>query len=337
VFAGSRVDEYCGRLAGLGTKDMVARGIPAGIAATVARMASASDEQLIRSACERLSYMLSFGTTTVESKSGYGLSTELEMRMLRINQSLKSLQPVDIVSTFLGAHDFPSSKSHAAYIDEIINESIPAVAEAELAEFNDVYCDEGYYTVSESRRILETGLKHGLKPKIHTDAYSNIGGSRIAAEIPVVSADHLNYTDDVETVALRDAGVVGVVMPGLEFAVGHPRPCRARRMLDTGLELALATDLCPACWLESMPFAVQMACLFYKFSPAEALRAATYVAAKSLKREGDIGSIEPGKRADIAIFDIPSHEDLAYRLGRGRARIVIKSGVVVFEDRLGRT
>jgi imidazolonepropionase len=280
--------------------------------------------------------MLRFGTTTVEIKSGYGLSTATELRMLRINHDLKSVQPIDIVSTYLGAHEFPEHKSRAAYIDEIIHEGIPTVAEAGLAEFNDVYCDDGYYTVAESRRILEAGLKHGLKPKIHTDAYSHIGGSMLAAELPTVSADHLNYTDKSEMGALRAAGVVGVVMPGLDFAVGHPKPFSGRQMLDAGLELALATDMCPGCWLESMPYVIQLACRLYKFSPAEALRAATLLAAKALNREHDLGSIEPGKRADLAIFDLPRYEDLAYRLARGHARTVIKSGNVVYSDQAGK-
>ena len=331
VFPGSRVAEYAARVAGAGPEELAAHGIPTGIPATVRMLQNASAEELEHSALERLGHMLRYGTTTVESKSGYGLSVAAERRMLEINATLQREHPIDIVSTFLGAHDLPGDRSREVYIDEVIKEQIPAVVEAGLAEFNDVYCDDGYYTVEESRRILEAGAEQGLAIKIHTDAYSHIGGSTLAAEINAVSADHLNFTAPHEHALLRDAGVIGVVMPGLDFSVKHTRPFDARGMLDAGMTLALATDMCPGCWLESMPFVMQLACRLYTFSPAEALRAATYGAAQALGRGAEIGSIEPGKRADIAIFDLPQFEDLAYRLGRSEARMVISAGQVVHD------
>lgn len=212
---------------------------------------------------------------------------------------------------------------------------IPEVARRGLAEFNDVYCDDGYYTVDESRMILQRGLDHGLKVKIHTDAYSHIGGSRLAAELRAISADHMNYTDPTEYDGLREAGVVCVVMPALDFSVGHTRPFDARALMDAGVTVALATDMCPGCWLESMPFVVQLACRLYRFSPAEAIRAGTLNAAKALDRSERLGSLEPGKQADIAIFPYERFEDMAYRLGRGRARMVLKGGAVVFRDTEG--
>jgi imidazolonepropionase len=329
IFPGSRVAEYSARVTGAGPEELEKLGIPTGIPATVRMMQNASQEELVESALDRLGHMLRYGTTTVESKSGYGLSVKGEMRILEVNRRLQADQPIDIISTFLGAHEFPEDRSRESYIEEIIKEQIPAVVEAGLAEFNDVYCDDGYYTVEESRRILEAGFEKGLKVKIHTDAYSHIGGSKLAAELMAVSADHLNYTDDRESALLRDARVIGVVMPGLDFAVGHARRFDARAMMDAGMTLALATDLCPGCWLESMPFVIQLACRVYRFSPAEALRAATYGAALALNREKEIGSLEPGKRADIAIFDLPQYQDLAYRLGRSEARTVIAAGRVV--------
>ena len=330
VFPGSRVEEYAAKVAGAGPEELVARGIPTGIPATVRMLQKTSKEELVTSAKERLGHMLRYGTTTLESKSGYGLSTALERRMLEVNQTLQSEQPIDIVSTFLGAHEFPEDRSREVYIEEIIKEQIPEVTEAGLAEFNDVYCDDGYYTVEQSRRILEAGYESGLKIKIHTDAYSHIGGSTLAAELGAVSADHLNYTVSHEYDLLREAGVIGVVMPALDFSVGHSKPFDARAMLDAGVTLALATDMCPGCWTESMPFVIQLACRLYRFSPAEALRAATYGAALALQRSDEIGSLEPGKRADIAIFDLPQFEDLAYRLGRSEARAVIAAGEVVY-------
>lgn len=332
VFYKSRVEEYAQKVQGKSTSEIKAMGIPVGISATARMMREASMEELVSSAAERLDHMLAFGTTTVESKSGYGLNTATEIKMLEVNRALAERQPIEIVSTFLGAHEFPDDKPRDAYIREILDEMIPEVARRGLAEFNDVYCDDGYYTVEESRAILQRGVEHGLKIKIHTDAYSHIGGSRLAAELKAVSADHMNYTDPSEYEALRAAGVVCVVMPALDFAVGHSRPFDARALMDAGVTVALATDMCPGCWLESMPFVVQLACRLYRFSPAEAIRAGTLNAAMALDRGDRLGSLEPGKQADIAIFPYDRYEDMAYRLGRGRARLVMKAGKVVFRD-----
>ena len=332
VFHRSRVEEYAQKVQGRTAAEIRAMGIPVGISATARMMREATMDELVASAAERLDHMLAFGTTTVESKSGYGLNTATEIKMLEVNQRLGAVQPIEIVSTFLGAHEFPDDKPRDAYIAEIMDEMIPEVARRGLAEFNDVYCDDGYYTVEESRAILERGREHGLKVKIHTDAYSHIGGSTLAAELGAVSADHMNFTDPSEYAALRKAGVVCVVMPALDFAVGHARPFDARALMDAGVTVALATDMCPGCWLESMPFVVQLACRLYSFSPAEAIRAGTLHAAMALDRGDRLGSLEPGKDADIAIFPYARYEDMAYRLGRGQARLVMKAGRVVFRD-----
>ena len=335
VFHKSRVEEYAQKVQGHTAAEIRAMGIPVGISATARMMREASMEELVASAAERLEHMLAFGTTTVESKSGYGLNTATEIKMLEVNRELAHRQPIEIVSTFLGAHEFPDDKPRDAYIREIMDEMIPEVARRCLAEFNDVYCDDGYYTVAESRAILARGLEHGLKVKIHTDAYSHIGGSALAAELGAVSADHMNFTDPSEYAGLRDAGVTCVVMPALDFAVGHSRPFDARALMDAGVTVALATDMCPGCWLESMPFVVQLACRLYRFSPAEAIRAGTLHAAMALDRSDRLGSLEPGKDADIAIFPYARHEDMAYRLGRGRARLVMKAGKVVYRTTEG--
>lgn len=332
VFHKSRVEEYAQKVQGRSAAEILAMGIPVGITATARMMREASVEELVASAAERLDHMLSFGTTTVESKSGYGLNTATEIKMLEVNRELGHRQPIEIVSTFLGAHEFPDDMPREDYIREILDEMIPEVARRGLAEFNDVYCDDGYYTVEESRAILMRGLEHGLKVKIHTDAYSHIGGSTLAAELKAVSADHMNFTDPSEYAALREAGVVCVVMPALDFSVGHARPFDARALMDAGVTVALATDMCPGCWLESMPFVVQLACRLYRFSPAEAIRAGTLHAAIALDRGDRLGSLAPGKQADIAIFPYDRYEDMAYRLGRGRARLVLKGGEVVFRD-----
>lgn len=326
VFGGSRVAEYAARMT-RSAAEVRALGIPTGIQATVSMTRAASTEALVASAAARLRGMFRAGTTTVEIKSGYGLTVADEIRMLEAGRRLGATGPVDVVNTFLGAHDFPAESPRARYIDMLIHEMIPAVAERGLAEFCDVYCDDGYYTVAESRRLLEAGRAAGLRAKIHTDAYSDIGGAHMAAELGVVSADHLNYTEPAAARALASAGVVGVVMPALDWAVAHSHPFDARLLADQGLTLALATDLCPACWTESMQFVMQLACRLYRFSAEEALLAATVNGARALGLD-DRGALAPGQLADLQVWDVPSLEDVIYRLGNNAVITVVKRGRV---------
>ncbi len=326
VFGGSRVQEYVARMTH-SLAEVKAMGIPTGIMATVESTRVEPIEALMASAAERLQRMFRFGTTTVESKSGYGLSLRDELKMLQVNRRMKSLQPVDIVSTFLGAHAFPPEVSRERYAEIIINDMIPQVAAEGLAEFCDIFCDEEYYTVSQARRILEAGCTAGLKPKIHADQYSAIGASELAAEIGAVSADHLNFAGRDSLRKLAKAGVVGVVTPALDFAVQHPKPFDARAMLAEGMSLALATDFCPACWVESMQLVMAFACRLYRLTPEEALYAATVGGAKALKL-GDRGSLEPGMLADIQIWDLPAFEDSIYRIGNNAVSMMVKRGQV---------
>jgi imidazolonepropionase len=334
VFGGSRAQEYAARMTHT-AQEVAALGIPTGIQATVKMTRESSPDLLYEGALGRLQRMLRCGTTTLESKSGYGLNAAKEIELLQVNRKLQSSQPVDIVSTFLGAHDFPTEVSHEQYLESLIHEMIPQVAAEGLAEFCDVYCDDGYYSVEASRRILEAGLRHGLKPKIHVDAYSNLGGCAMAADLPVVSADHLNFTTEPELERLAMAGVVGVVMPGLDFAVRHPQPFNARLMIDKGLTVALATDFCPGCWLESMQLVMQLACRLYQFSPAEALLAATVNAARAVGLT-DRGTLEPGQLADLQTWDLPTFEDLIYRLGNNAVSLVVKRGRIVYSKGVDR-
>jgi len=327
VFGGSRAREYAARLTH-SLAEVQALGIPSGIQATVEVTQRSSQESLVESAALRLERMFRHGTTTVESKSGYGLSLESELAMLEVNRRLQGLQPVDLVSTFLGAHDFPRDMTRLAYLDLLTGEMIPRVAGEGLAEFCDVYCDVGYYTAAEARAVLEAAMFVGMRAKIHVDAYAGIGGSAVAAGLKVVSADHLNYTTRPEMRAYAAAGVTGVVMPGLDFAVRHPHPFDARAMLAEGMMVALATDLCPACWIESMQLVMQLACRLYALSPAEALFAATAAAARAVALDHDRGTLEPGKLADIQVWDIPSLDELIYRLGNNAVVAVVKRGQV---------
>ncbi len=331
VFGGSRVREYAARMT-RSAAEVQALGIPTGIQATMNMTRAASTEELVEAAAGRLAGMFRAGTTTVEIKSGYGLDVAAELRMLEVGRRLGQRGPVDVVNTFLGAHDFPPELPRDRYIDLVIDEMLPAVADRGLAEFCDVYLDTGYYTVAESRRILEAGRAAGLRLKVHTDAYADLGGAFMAAELGVVSADHLNYTTPEAAQALAAAGVVGVVMPALDWAVAHAHPFDARMLLDQGLTLALATDLCPACWAESLQFVMQLACRLYRFSPEEALVAATAGGARALGLD-DRGVLAPGKLADIQVWNVPTLEDVIYRLGNNAVTAVIKRGrVSLFED-----
>ncbi len=331
VFGGSRVDEYAARMTESDPAALRARGIKTGILATVERTRAASEEALAAEAAARLRGMLRAGTTTVESKSGYGLSTEAELKLLRVNRRLAAESPVDLFSTFLGAHGFPADVPREAYLRTLLDEMIPLVAAQGLAEFADVWCDDGYYTAEESRLVLEACRDAGMAPKIHADAYSYVGGSDLAVEMRMVSVDHLNHTPRAVMARLAESGVVGVVMPALDFAVRHARPFDVRAMIDEGMTVALATDICPGCWAESQQFVMALACRLYGMSPAEALWAATRGGALALRRDADRGALEVGKLADIQIWDVPRFEHAIYRLGGNVVKSVIKRGRVVVE------
>ncbi|MGH3422946.1 MAG: amidohydrolase family protein, partial [Streptosporangiaceae bacterium] len=326
VFGGSRVREYAARVA----RSRPPAHAPVGILGTTLATRSATPAELVGQAGARVAEMLDHGTTTIESKSGYGLEREAELRILEANIALGQAFPVDIVSTYLGAHAFPPGRDPAMYVDDVV-ELIPVVAERGLAEFCDVYCDDGYFDLAQTRRILEAALAHGLRPKLHLDAYSHTGAAAVAIELGAVSVDHLNLTTAAELHALGAAGIVGVYMPCLDFAAAHPRPLNPRSVVAAGMELALATDICPGCWTTSMQLAVAMGCRAGGLSVGQALRAATHGAALSLGRAGRIGSLGDGMQADLLVLDVPSHEDIAYRLGRNSVTTVIKNGIVLKE------
>ncbi len=334
VFGKSRAREFAHRLAAA-HRSLPPLDILTGIPASIRMTRESSQDELFEAALDRLKRMLAYGSTTVESKSGYGIGTADELKMLKVNQRLQQAQPIDIVSTFLGAHDFPPeidrtvASQRNRYLDILIQEMIPEVSRLGLARFCDVYCDRGYYTVDEARRILEAGMRHGLGARIHTDAYANIGGSRLAAQLPAITADHLNYTSKEEMAALAEAGVVGVVLPALDFAVAHPDPVSPLPMIEAGMTLALATNLNPGNWTESMHFVMVLACRNHGMSPAEAFLAATRGASCAIGLQDKIGTLEPGKLADIQIIDLPGLDEIIYRLDHHCPETVIKRGRVV--------
>ena len=338
IFGGSRVKEYALKMT-RSLAEIEAMGLKTGIPASIAMTREASEEDLFLGALDRLGRMLHYGTTTVESKSGYGISWPAELKMLRVNQRLAQAQPVDVVSTFLGAHDFPPEmdredpNQRKAYIRELTQEMIPRVAQDNLAAFCDIYCDVGYYTAGESEIVLRAGMDHGLAPRIHTDAYANIGGSTLAATLPAVSADHLNYTSENEMRHLAQNNVVGVVLPALDFAVAHPDPFDARPMLKAGMTLALGTNLNPGNWTESMQLVMQLACRNHGMAPEEAMLAATTGAARAIQRHHQIGCLAEGYAADIQIWDLPCFEDVIYRIGNNAVWMVIKNGKIIVRNR----
>lgn len=331
VFGGSRVKEYALKMTH-SADEIKAAGIPTGIVASMTMTRAESEAELLESASLRLNRMLDHGTTTAESKSGYGLSTAEELKMLNVNRRLDASLDLDVISTYLGAHAFPPDLDHESYVDQIINEQIPAVAESGLADFCDAYIDEGYFNLAQTRRILEAAERAGMPLKIHADQYSALGGGDLAAELAVVSADHLNYTSPGTVAALVAAGVVGVLMPMIDFATRHPKPFDARGMLDAGMRLALATDICPGGWTESQQLVMQFACREHAFSPEEALIAATLGGAQALALE-DRGRLAPGLLADVQAWQLDTFEEVIYRLGSNAVEFVIKSGKIVRDFR----
>lgn len=338
VFGGSRVREYALKMTHSGA-ELQAMGVPTGIQASVAMTRAASTAELCAAAADRLRRMLACGTTTVESKSGYGLTLDHELRLLEVNRLLNaqaSFEPLpEIVSTFLGAHAFPPEMPPERYVQLVIDEMLPAVRTRDLARFCDVYIDPGYFNLDQTRRILTAARELGFLLKIHADQYGALGGSELAAELGAVSADHLNYTAPAAMQALAEAGVVGVLMPLIDFAVRHPRPFDAAALRRAGVTLALATDICPGGWTESMQLVMQFACRVHGFSPEEALHAATAGAAQALALP-DRGALAPGLRADIQIWDLAQFEEVIYRLGGNAVEAVVIAGrYVPFRSRGG--
>lgn len=330
VYAGSREHELAWKISGIAYLEILERG--GGILNTVGKTRAASNEELLKQAYRRANQMLAFGTTTVEAKSGYGLTTFDELRSLEILGELNRAHPLDIIPTFMGAHAYPPEYKGCKdkFVNLICEEMLPAVAEQGVARFCDVFCEEGVFDVDSSREILKRGMGLGLKGKIHADELAASGGSRLAAELKTVSADHLLEIDKDGMRGLAANGVVGVLLPATSFNLAHHKYAPARKMLGHGMALALATDANPgSAPNESMQFVLTLACLYLKMSPAEALVAATINSAHAIGMADRVGSLEVGKSADILIMNSPNHEYLPYHFGGNHVAKVIKNGKVV--------
>jgi imidazolonepropionase len=330
VFAGSREDEFEQRLQGKSYQEIAAQG--GGINATVQRVRQASKEELKELTRRRLNRLLRFGVTTVEIKSGYGLSPAEELKCLEVIAELNAEGPMELAATFLGAHAVPPEFRHDrdGYIRLITEEMLPEIARCRLAEFCDVFCERDVFTLEEAEHILTRAGELGFQLKLHADELTPLGGAELAARLGAVSADHLLCITEAGIEALARSNTVATLLPGTAFFLGLPY-ARARRMIDRGLAVALASDCNPGtCPSENLPLAGAMACTQMKMLPAEVIAALTVNAAAALSRADRLGSIEVGKQADLIVCDVPDYRQLFYHFGVNHVWRVIKRGRVVY-------
>ncbi|MBN2560886.1 MAG: imidazolonepropionase [Phycisphaerae bacterium] len=333
VFAGSREREFVRRIGGATYIEILERG--GGIKDSVRALRAASINELVEQSRPRLRRMLATGTTTVEAKSGYGLTPDDEMKTLRAIQRLDEGLPIDIVPTFLGAHTVPPEfvGQPDKYLNVITDESLlRRIRDEHLAEFADVYCERGAFDLEQSRRFLTICKGHGLTPKIHAEQITNTGATRLAVMLGAVSADHLECVDDETIELLKTSATIPVLLPGCSFFLGS-EPAPARKLIDAGLPVALATDCNPgSCTIESLPLIMSIAAVVLRMTPLESLVACTANAAAALGRADRIGAIAEGFQADLLILDIPNVDCWAYHVGVNPVRTVLKRGRVVWED-----
>jgi imidazolonepropionase len=329
VFAASREEEFVDRIKGLSYEEIAERG--GGILNSARRMQDCSEETLYESAYERLQEVIGHGTGALEIKSGYGLSLESEIKMLRVIRRLKQNSPIPIKATFLGAHAVPAAfkTKRADYIDLIIHQMLPQVAAEQLAEYCDVFCDRGFFTVEETDQILKAAWQYGLKPKIHANELDYSGGVQIGIANGAISVDHLEYTGPEEIAALATSNTLPTLLPSCAFFLGIPY-APARQMMDAGLPVVLATDYNPGSSPSGkMPFVVSLACIKMKMLPEEAIYAATLNGACALELADDYGSITVGKKANLFITrPMPSLAYLPYAFGETLVRRIILNGKV---------
>ena len=331
VFLDNRDEEYAMRLAGATYEKIAEKG--GGIVSSVEGVRNASEDELIDKVSQRMDRFIAGGTTTIEAKSGYGLDTESELKSLSVIHKVHKSHAIDLIPTFMGGHAFPQefADDHDGYVNLICNEMIPAVAAQGIAVFNDVFCEEGYFTVAQSKRILETGKKYGLKPRLHADEFVDSGAAELAGEVGAISADHLMAVSADGINALVENNVIATLLPGTTFFLGKSTYAPARELINSGITLSLATDFNPgSCYIQSMPFIMTLACMHLGMTVEESFQAVTYYSAKALELEDKIGSIEVGKSADLIVWGISSLLDIPYYVSNHPIRYVMKNGEVVF-------
>lgn len=333
VWAGDRAGEFEMRVAGRTYMDIMAAG--GGIMSTVRATRAASLDELVAQTRPRLARMLAHGATTVEAKTGYGLETGAETKMLQAIQRLQAEQPIELIPTFLGAHAVPVEYRDRpdAYVDLLVDEMLPTFSPLSTLHpplYCDVFCEDGAFTLDQTRRILTRAKELGFRLKIHVDEFKPLGGSRLGVELGATSVDHFVTTPPDEVAAVARSNVVAVSLPGTPFGLGHKDYSPARLLLEHGGALALATDCNPGtCWCESMQFVIALACRYLRLTPAQALAAATINAAYAIGQAATVGSLEAGKQADIVILDVPDYRHLGYRFGTNLVYTVLKRGQVV--------
>lgn len=331
VFGGYRAEEFSWRLRGDSYMEIMNRG--GGIINSVTGTKEATKEELIELGKKRLNSMLSFGVTTVEGKSGYGLDFETEIKQLEVMEELDKVHPLDIVKTFLGAHAVPKEYKgkEDEFIDFIIEEVLPVVKERNLAEFCDVFCEKNVFSVEQSRKLLLKAQEMGMKSKLHADEIVRLGGAELSAEIEAVSADHLLQASDEGIKAMAKKGVVATLLPGTAFSLKEEY-AKGRYMIDNGCAVALATDFNPgSCFTESIPLIISLATLYMNMTPEETITALTINGAAALDKADTIGSIDVGKKGDIVIHEFPSYKFLPYHIGVSTVEKVIKNGIMIYD------
>jgi imidazolonepropionase len=335
IHAASRAEEYELKIAGASYEEIARKG--GGILNSVKKLRAATSEGLKKRAHAALREFAAHGTTTVEAKSGYGLDVASELKILRLHKELNAEQPLEIVSTFLGAHVVPAeyrgkSRGTEKYVTLLIERLIPEVAAGQLAEFCDVFSDRGAFSRSDSKKILETGKRHGLVPRIHAEQLSRTGATQLAVQLGAASCDHLEQLNKTDIRTLAKSKTVATLLPGCDFHLGLTKYAPARELIEAGAIVALATDYNPGTSPTlSKPMILSLACSQLRMSPAEAIAAATINAAYSLRRAEQIGSLEVGKQADIAVFDIDDYREIPYYFGVNKCWMTLKKGRPVFQ------
>ncbi len=329
VFAGSREEEFGLRSRGASYQEIAERG--GGIVSTMGHVRSASKKELKKNGRRWLHRLLEYGTTTVEVKSGYGLDMESEVKMLEAINELNAEEVISVVATFLGAHAIPPEygKRKGEYVREIVDRMIPYIGSKRLAAFCDVFCEKGYFTAAESRLILNQGKQFNMSPKIHAEELNATGGAELGVALGAASADHLEHIGEEGIAALAGSETVATLLPGVSFFLGGPY-APARRLIDAGAAVAIASDFNPgSCMAYNMQLMMTIACTQLRMSAEEAITAATFNGAAALKLSGQVGSIEPGRRADLCVMNVPNYSWIPYHFGVNHVERVVKDGVIL--------
>ena len=331
VFLNGREDEFEMRLNGQTYEEISNAG--GGIINSINGVRNSTETELISKVRDRMNKFLKLGTTTIECKSGYGLDKSSELKSLKVIHEVNKSHHIDMVATFMGAHTFPNEykNDHDSYVDLICEDIIPAVAKQGIAEFNDVFCEVGYFNEDQARKILLSGKKYGLIPRMHADEFIDSGSAIIAGDVKSISADHLMAVSDEGIQALCENNVIATLLPGTTFFLGKREYAPYKKLKNAGIDIALATDYNPgSCNIQSMPFIISLACIYLGMNILEAIKASTFIAARSLIRDKTIGSIEKGKIADIIVWNINSVQQVPYTVTDHPIQYVFKNGKTVF-------